>query len=166
MRKLLTISIVTSCTLLVGCQHKLVINGREQWIRQELPALVSFKPTNETAALHVENVGNHVTRIHGHKGFVPLESGQWFFFTSYSSHTALPDLIIAIDHEGMLHASNGHVCPDLILSWPRESPSRKLETINDLVSSSVSLKPGGKGTDRWIRVDHWQQEIPNQRMQR
>lgn len=159
-RPLFTI-LIACLALLAGCSDELLVTGREQWARETIPLLTEFKPSDATAPLEVEQQGRHCVRIYGYKGWIKLQGSQWVYFASCSSHDlSIADLILAVDHEGELYACNGHVCPDLILTWPRKGPARSLHSVQDFVASTCSVQSGGRGTSRWTLVNEWKNGLP------
>jgi len=146
---------IAACVSLTGCKEGLVIKGRSDWIEQQLPRVLAFRPSPGDAGLAIERQGDPAVRIRGHEGLVRLAEGEWFFFTMCSSHTELPDIVLVIDSRGRLFACNGHVCPDLILSWPRDHPPADPPSLADIVAGRVALQTGHKGAETWVRVDEW-----------
>jgi len=156
MKRPLLTSPLALLVLLAGCSDELLVTGREQWVRETVPLLTEFKPNEATAPLKVEQQGQNCVRIWGHKGWIKLQGSQWVYFASCSSHDlSIADLVLAVDHQGNLYACNGHVCPDLILTWPRKGPAGGLRSVQDFVASTCSVQFGGRGTSRWTRVNEW-----------
>ena len=161
MKRPLLISLLPLLSLLAGCSDELLVTGREQWVRETIPLLTEFKPTDATAPLKIEQQGHNCVRIYGYKGWIKLPGSQWVYFASCSSHDlSIADVALAIDYQGNLYACNGHVCSDLILTWPSKGPARSLRTVEDFFASTCFVQFGGRGTPRWTPVDEWKHAAP------
>ena len=159
MHRLTHVVAMAACGLFAGCTRGLVITGREQWIQRQVPRLLALRPRDDIPALEIERQADHIATVRGHEGLVRLAHGEWVFFTMCSSHTPVPDVIIVVGSEGRLYACNGHVCPDLELTWPKGRRPGNPLSLADFASSRVFLKPGGRGSRKWLRVDEWREGI-------
>jgi hypothetical protein len=137
--------------------QRLQVAGLESWISQQVPRLTEFEPGEDTPMLEPERRDDRsVTYPSGEEGLIRLSGEQWVFFTAYSSHGS-GNLILALDSEGHLYASNGHVCSHLVLSW-RDRPAPEEPTLADFRASRVSLGGRTKGAETWRLVDEWRNE--------
>lgn len=161
--KLMLITVVVGLSVLCsGCAHILVSKGQEAWLAEQVPTLVNYRPTSESAPLVAEQQGRGCVRYraadggNGEKGFIRLHGNEWVYFVSWSSDFSpgLPDMVVAIDDKGHLYACNGHICPDLILAV-------EPHTVDEFIAGRVSVGTGRPGTDRWVQVDEWKIRFAN-----
>ena len=142
--------------------RRLQVAGLETWVSEQVPHLLSFRPSDETPVLRMKRDGECWTSpeegapfFHGVKGLIRLHDGKWVYFTAFSSH-GRGNLVLAVDSEGSLWACNGHICPTLILGWDNR-PTPDEITLENFIASRVPMTPGAKGSPTWCRVDEWKE---------
>lgn len=124
----------------------------ELWMGKEIPRLADFVPEDDTPVLTPERdgkLGIGFRMAMEMEGVINLKDGEWVYVKAYSSHGS-GNLVLAADSEGHLHASNGHVCPDLQLQWlPQRAPEEL--TLQNFFTSEVY----GGDAYGWQLVDDW-----------
>jgi len=126
------------------------------WLARHVLQLVKFTPDANTRILKREERSNqsvisyHVLHPRGPEGLIDLKGDEWVYIKAYSTH-GWGSLVLALDSEGHLHASNTHVCPYLFLEFDGPAPDEL--TLDGFLASRVD--PEGKGAGRWQRVDEW-----------
>ncbi|MBI3921978.1 MAG: hypothetical protein HY318_11225 [Armatimonadetes bacterium] len=168
MHKRTVLLMLVICAVVAGVvakrrQGHLFLNGREDWIRGQIPVLLRFRPKENTKPVVVEVRGTGSVNVEGPEGWIKLKGNEWIYFTSSSSHNLkVADVVLAVDHEGNLYTCNSHVCTNLHLYWPRLARRRKLETVEDFISSVAAPQRLRSRYSPWVKVNEWKTSPPGE----
>jgi hypothetical protein len=158
---LLLAAVLVAGVMTLRKEDRPFIRGREAWIRRQIPALLQFRPEEDTKPVPVRIYEHRGARVQGPEGWIKLKGDEWIYFTSCSSHNQkVADVVLAVDHAGNLYTSNSHVCSDLHLYWPRLTGRRNLETVEDFISSVAAPQRLRGRWSPWVEVNEWKTSPP------
>lgn len=148
MKKILLLNILL--LLLIGCQNaSLKVNGREQWLSKQIELLRQFQPEPIIPSIKPKKIDDHTFEITQPQGLIRFDNNKWVYFISCSSHDGMSaDIILAIDNQGKIFATNGQFNPNLIIKLN----TSKLNSPNDLFSSEVVLDSESQGITKWVPI--------------
>lgn len=98
----------------------IIIEKRNDWLKNKKNELLKFQPDNYNNKLMVKEIviGN-TTKLSvrvKQEGLIDLNNGKWIFIVTNSSHNdqEIGDVSLAIDNKKKIYYNPGHICGGII----------------------------------------------------